>query len=211
MSDTDQTLLKYRNFQLKQSAGCCGLFEIFRLRGAYESEDERAKRIEQLMLHCTQITPVTDAGKLHKLLDSMHQSSLIWSFPLEWGFAGVLSALDRPTPPNLYWMSDNMDDEGDVHTGAFSTKNFVMWLKEMDVGDIHEVPAKASHRGGGHPIQIWVYHPDWPKVREVITTAYNLAKEYHKEILNVEDKVTQVRIDRNKEYIATFSRAAGWE
>ncbi len=204
-------LIKYRSHCCKQSAGCCGLFEVYRLKGSYESENERDERIQSMLARgIDAVVAVEDTGKLHKLLDSMNNSTMNWSYPIEWGFAGVLSSLDRPTPPNLYWMSDNMDEEGDVHNGPFSTKNFVMWLKEMDVGDLHEVPARNSHRGGGHPIQIWVWHPNWPKVREVVNHAYTLAKEYHKEIVSVEKQIAQIRVDQNREYIATFSRAAGW-
>lgn len=206
-----ETMLRYRSHCLKQSAGCCGLFELYRLKGTYESLKERDERIDGLLKSGLQAaTHVEDTGKLHQLLDSMNNSTLNWSYPVEWGFAGVLSALDRPTPPNLYWMSDNMDEEGDVHNGPFSTKNFVMWLKEMDVGALHEVPARNSHRGGGHPIQIWVWHPDWPKVREVVTHCYNLAKEYHKEIASVEERIEQIRKDQNRAYLDTFSQAAGW-
>lgn len=206
-----EILVKFRSHNLKQSAGCCGLFELFRLKGSYETAKERDSRIDKLLKAGVDATVhVEDPGKLHHLLDSMSSGTFQWSYPVEWAFAGVLSALDRPTPPNLYWMSDNMDEDGDVHTGAFSTKNFVMWLKEMDVGDLHEVPAQKSHRGGGHPIQIWVWHPNWDKVREVITHCYTLAKEYHKEIASVEAKVAKARQDRNKEYLNTFSQAAGW-
>jgi hypothetical protein len=187
------------------------LFEIYRLKGAYETVKEREARIDKLIKQgITEGNKVIDGNKLHTLLLGMNNATYQWSYPIEWGFAGLISACDRPTPPNLYMMSDNMDEEGDVHNGPYSTKNFVMWLKEMDVGDIHEVPARNSHRGGNHPIQVWVWHPDWPKCREVVQQCYDLAKEYHKEIENVEEKIVQVRKDRNAQYLSTFSSAAGW-
>ena len=203
--------LKFWDSQVRQSNGCCGLFELYRLKGAYEEKEQLDERVEALIAAGTSTgIQVEDEGKLHKLLTSMNEATVQWSFPVEWGFAGVLSKIDRPTPPNLYMMSDNMDDEGDVHNGPFSTKNFVSWLKEMDVGAIHEVPAQESHRGGGHPIQVWIYHPDWPKVREVVTQCYELAKAFHKEIASVEERIIQSRKDRNAVYLKTFARAAGW-
>lgn len=206
------SLLRSFSWHVSQSQGCCGLFEIYRLKASYETEKERDARTKALMdAGIAQGAKVQKSEALHKLLRSMTEAEYGWSVPIEWGFAAVLDKLDRNTPPNLFFMSDNLDEDGDVHTGAFSTKNFVAWLKEMDVGALHETPPQKSHRGGAHPLQVWVWHPDWDKVREVTSHCMTLALDYYKEIESVEEKIIEARKDRNRKYLNCFAEAAGWE
>lgn len=203
-------IVKY-HYKLAQSQGCCGLYEVYRLKASYESEKAREKRIKGYLKDpISTIRTVEECNHLAQQLAEFSDSEMRWSYPIEWGFAGVLDRMNRGVQPNLIYMSDNMDAEGDVHTGPFSTKNFVSWIKEMDIGDIHETPPRPSHRGGNHPIQVWVWHPEWDKIEEVVNHCHDLARDYYKEIKNVEKQFVKARRDANRELIGRVLDVAGW-
>jgi hypothetical protein len=187
------------------------LYELFRLKASYETEAEmrvRHKTQEEMGLP---IVRCDRHKRLHEFIEDLTTCTMGWSVPVEWGFAAVLSKMTAGTKANLILMSDNLDDEGDVHVGPFGTKHFVQWLKTMDVGEIHDTPARESHRGKKPRLQVWIWHPDWEKVETLNRQGMLLALKYYKEIKNVEKELEAKQRNANSELLATFSRAAGWE
>jgi hypothetical protein len=93
----------------------------------------------------------------------------------EIAFCAVLEAMNvqRYT---IYFLSDNMESRGDVHTGTFSTKNFVRWLMLNEVGQLQATGPQTSLRTQ-RMIQGWMLTPNWNRVDK-------LAKDGKKKLID---------------------------
>jgi len=215
-----ETLLKTFGWRISQSHGCCGLYELYRLKATYETEAERSAR-HDAFITCgvVQGGPVKRACKLHEQVEQFTKAGMGWSIPVEWGFAAILDKLrgvgrgleDRSGGPNIVMLSDNMEDEGDVHIGPFGTKHFVAWIKDMDIGPVHETPMRKSHKASARNLQVWIWHPDYDKIKTVCAQAYELTTAYLKEIANVEETIKAQKVEQNDRYRELFNNADGWE
>lgn len=210
MTDNTQ-MLSAVNYKFSQSNGCCGMHELYRLKASYETMADAEERHKHMVTMGIPMTLVATAPYLHELVHNMLESTMCWPIPVEWGYTHILSKLYHGARSNIIVMSDNMDDEGDVHIGPFGTKHFAKWVQTMDIGDVHEVPARKSHRGSGHMLQVWVWHPDWNKVSTLVKQCLVLAREYFKEIEDAEKDIKQQRADANAKLIEKLATAAGWE
>lgn len=207
----EEKLLKSTSWKYSQLHGSCGVFELYRLKASYETETERDHRLAILRNEAVPIIPVLKGNTLSDQLRAFTDSSMGWSIPVEWGFTAVLDKLYNGTKANLIVMTDNIDDDGDVHIGPFGTKHFAKWVMENDLGDVHETPPRKSHRGRQPHLQVWVWHPNWENISTIITKCRMLALEYYKEIKNVEKEFEALRANANADLLRTLSQAAGWE
>lgn len=201
-----QQYLKGFQWTKAQSKGCCALFEIFRLTGSYESEDERAKRISQISNDPDLIGVVPENNdqvsvKVPMLADAG------WSVPIEWGFAAILDGI--ADTGNIFYLSDNVDESGDFHEGPFATRAFAKWLMEMDCGEVFEIPGRKSHKGGEHSIKVWVWHPDWKKAKEIIDHTNSLADDYLTEVKDAYKQIAEARRAKNERFLKVFDEAWG--
>jgi len=129
---------------------------------------------------------------------------------IDMAFASVLESMQVHV---IYVFSDNMTEEGDVHLGDFSTRNFVKWLRDNDLGSFQTTGPLTSNRTQ-RMIQGWFFMPSQVLLKNMIetqrTALYNKIKELNsdsdvKDISTTEGRTEAIRAEAFAESITT-----GW-
>ena len=108
----------------------------------------------------------------------------------------VLEGMQR-TKYAIYFMSDNMDNSGDVHIGPFTTRGFVTWLRDHDLGAIQTCGPVISLRTRRN-IQGWIFVPHWDLcTTRIIKDRARLIKLYKG--YNNDPKIKEAQQERCKE------------
>ena len=113
--------------------GCCAANELYRLRASYADQSGSQRRY------------LTNVDGMRWRADSPR-----YAFPIELGFLMVLEEMYYPGTTDMWVAFDNMGSRGDVHTGPFSTKNFIKWAIE------NNYIVATSHRRTY--MKGWIFH-----------------------------------------------------
>lgn len=90
--------------------------------------------------------------------------------PEEVGYAAVLQQLRDSYKYSIYYMSDNMDELGDVRLGPFNTRTFHTWLYLNNlIGSATTGPTQSLTTG--RTLQAWVITPNWRECTKIIHEA----------------------------------------
>jgi len=112
-------------------------------------------------------------------------------------FIAVLEDMIKNYKHSIYFLSDNTEGVGDVHNGPFSTRNFVKWLREEDMGAIHSSGPVTSLRTN-RELQSWIFVPNMIRCDAVVCTARDkFIKQVNK--INDNDKIKDAENDRRKD------------
>jgi hypothetical protein len=216
MTDNTLTVVNTPRWTVTGTAGCCGIGSIHRLAGRYcaasqrdaavkawyESEDPKALMSDMpgwstrsTMAQIFAMSAKRPQGVRYKGT----QATATWygaAVPVELCFAAVLEEmLDKKYV--IYFMSDNMTQHGDVHTGPFSTKAFVRWLRDNEVGQFQATGPLESMRTT-RLIQGWMFTPNWDQVSKLAEAGKKDLIKYFKE-LNNDKRVKDPEQDRLRE------------
>ena len=216
-------------FHIGGQQGCCGIGTISRLRGNYCSPAEM-KADTALWKSRKDALPVLHNSRLRErwtmehILNSAHT---IWPGgtvpPHHYYFKPMAvnaniafsSILDncRESHYAIYFLSDNMSNEGDVHNGQFNTKNFVNWLVINNLGSFHTSGPVTSHVTS-RPIQGWIWVPHWPSISDKIKLERDNLEKLIKE-LNSDKKLKekgQIKISTQAREARAFASTltSGW-
>jgi len=113
--------------------GCCAAQELYRMRAYYTDQAGSDRRY------------MTDPEGMRWRADGPQ-----YAYPIELGFLMVLTDLYSPGNVDMWIAFDNMGRDGDVHTGPFSTKNFIKWAIE------NNYIVATSHRRTY--MKGWIFH-----------------------------------------------------
>ena len=129
--------------------GCCGASIIFRLEGeCYDTQDVWEEDAKEGDTYYESIPPITRMGALSNEIRRNWMRTK--EAPLNIAFGAVLDDMYCDSQ-HIFFATDNMRGTGDVHNGAFSTRNFVQWLKDNDLVNIADTPMG----GRNNHIQGW--------------------------------------------------------
>ena len=168
--------LAAQNYHTSQSMGCCGMLEVYRLNGIYKTPTEIASAHARVNGDTSKIS--IKSAFLHQLIERYapyHEDNTGQSYELADGFLAVLSFIwmhEQNRGYTTLFLSDNMGSEGDVHLGDFSTKNFMEWFIDEELGVVATTPDTVkSHKGTQQPIRAWIVQPDWKKINLMFAPA----------------------------------------
>ena len=127
--------------------GCCGSSIVLRLEGDYSTQKGTEKETKSDFTTYTSISPITRVSYLAEAIRGgwMRRGEA----PLNVTFGAVLDDMYCDSK-HIFFATDNMRGTGDVHNGAFSTRNFMQWLKDNDLVDIVDTPlgGRSNHIQG---------------------------------------------------------------
>jgi hypothetical protein len=98
----------------------------------------------------------------------------------------------------IYFFSDNVEGEGDVHLGPFNTRTFVHWMQTWDMGCFQTTGPITSLRTQ-REIQGWMFIPHWKTINKAIKAAREEYLQHIKE-LNEHEKIKQSGQATRKEH-----------
>ncbi len=156
---------------LTAQRGCCGIGTISRL-GAVRYLQETELEREAEGWRKSKPTRPNVSMLCGRTLKSMAQcaSTQAWTpcLPtLEEGYWALLEDCRESAKYAVYFLSDNVHNQGDVHLGGFATRHFVKWLQLNELGSVVSTGPVQSLRTG-HNIQGWMFTPNWGVIREGI-------------------------------------------
>jgi len=131
---------------------------------------------------------------------------------VKYGFAAVLERCTRLTF-SMYFMSDNMSEDGDIHLGPFSTRNFVKYLQDNNLGTI-VTAGPVTSLNTDRDIQGWIFLPHWKSITKHVKKLRLELITYYKELNNdprikePEQARRKQSADRSKELADQF--CGGW-
>jgi hypothetical protein len=229
----NRNLILKPNWNVGGQQGCCGIGTIARLKANYTSESQRDAALEAWLELENPHPMLSDIPNwenqyLREILLQLVRRpqgagwsgvSETWGVAANWhggavdsniAYAAVLQSL---SPYAIYFLSDNMDAEGDVHLGAFSTRGFVQWCQEQNLGQFQTTGPITSMRTQRH-IQGWMWTPNWTSVGHTITK-YNLEFRQYIKRINDDDRIKGPEQEKRREHSLKqqelqTSLAAGW-
>ena len=207
MVDEPETVITNPRWNVSGQAGCCGIGTVFRLgardwtlsqRDAakaawYEMTNPKAigsdlnnwtERTLKQILHATNGRP-NGSPYASRRISGDGAGSPNWpgaAIPANLAFSAVIEAM-LSLRFAIYILSDNMTTQGDVHTGSFSTKNFVRWLILNEVGQFQATGPIESLRTR-RDIQGWLFTPNWKQMERLCGTGRSAILTYFKELNN---------------------------
>jgi len=98
---------------------------------------------------------------------------------------------------SIYFFSDNTEGVGDVHNGPFSTRNFIKWLRDEDMGAIHSSGPVTSLRTS-RELQSWIFVPNILRCEKQMKLVKD---EFIQQVnkVNDNDKIKDAERDRRKD------------
>jgi len=151
---------------------------INRLRGEYRVSAATANRAAKKMKGSAKPISIEQRPHLHLLMAaySPHWEAGGYGqhYELADGFASVLDECAKEYGKyTTIIMSDNMRrSRGDVHTGIFSTKNFMEWFIDEELGLVTTPEDTVdSHTDTNAPLRVWIINPDWTKIETLFAPA----------------------------------------
>ena len=197
--------------------GCCGAHTIARLWGQDTTEASRNRAVKRWYNYSKNLTVYDAKGySLETTLKYLQRGPIpancphtktplynLWhggAVPVHIAFAAVVESM---CDQSLIFLADNVDEEGDVHMGLFTTRAFVKWFKENNLGfAITGGPVQSTRTVNN--IQGWVLHPNWKRCNTVIKNAKEELQEWIKE-MNSDARIKQ---DVESAYAATANETA---
>jgi len=161
------------SYTVANQRGCCGIGTIARLGGTTICERRRLDSYEawkktnptQSLVRTNTDLPLT--ALLNIACTRTHKVVLP---TIDEAFASVWDHCTGHGKHAIYFCSDNMSGEGDVHTGPFSTRAFVKWSVDNNLGCMQTTGPITSRRTG-HYIQGWMFIPNWEVIDQTIGRA----------------------------------------
>ena len=185
---TSEELIHSVNVYIGGQRGCCGAGTIARITGTPSTRSQRESARNDWYNNSAAVLAlvkprsnwkedtITQCMKRNARMplssDSTYQRGSAvnhWrggDVTLDVAFGSILEQL-KASKYALYFMSDNVDGEGDVHLGPCNTRDFTKWLVTHQLGTIMTAGAVVSLRTGKR-IQGWIFHPDWTAVNQMV-------------------------------------------
>jgi len=172
-------LVTQLSYNISNAVGCCGIGTISRLHAKTVLPARKAVEIQR---YATSKTPCGYFDNVSKWQNDPMRSILrrINNMPnnlqKRWNGGGVstdiayMSVLDtllRGPTHVAYYMSDNVEGEGDVHLGPFNTRDFHQWMVAHNLcGSITTGPMIS--RKTNRALQAWIIQPCWDFIDKYI-------------------------------------------
>ena len=175
------TLVCNARWKLGPQLGCCGIGTVARLRANYP---DKARIKGSLLKWESQKKPALlarlgDEDRMAEVIKTMNRQP--WAgrqpyisayelpatyfaataLPIELVFTALLEKMIVCSCYGIWFFSDNVTTEGDVHMGAFSTRLFVEWMIQENLGTMQTTGPILSRRTGRN-IQGWMVTLNWP-------------------------------------------------
>jgi hypothetical protein len=130
--------------------------------------------------------------------------------PVPIAYAAVLESLDKYA---IYFMSDNMDQRGDVHIGPMSTREFAKWCYYEGLGQFQTTGLVESLRTGKN-LQGWMMTPNWLAIHAVVKKhreeLITMIKELNKHDNIKERHTSRTRARERRSRALAEGLVAGW-
>ena len=165
--------------------GCCGIGSISRLNSSSCTESARRENllswVETKDPHpLMSDRPNWQGAQLRTIFEYLslrpqgvnwhgRASSTRWfggAVNVDYAFAAVLEHM-KTHQHAIWFFSDNVDGRGDVHNGPFSTRAFVKWLFNQQIGAIKDTGPVKSNRTQCN-IQGWMFTPNYGYVNKIV-------------------------------------------
>ena len=203
--------------------GCCGMATISRLNSRYCSESAKKANLASWYAATSPHAIMSDLPKwttqdMQQILlySDQRPQGVLWSgrlgyagwfggaVPVRIGFIAMLEQMYKHQKHAMYFLSDNTEQQGDVHTGPFSTLRFVQWAFDENLGSFVTSGPVTSLRTQ-RTIQGWIFTPHWDTISPYITEGRQFLIHSIKG-LNNDPRIKEANENRLKEY--NVSRAA---
>jgi len=199
-----------------QQQGCCGMGVITRLNSATCTPSQRdANRDSWLALvepkPLMSDLPNWRSAHLKTMLNFLdrrpqgmqwmgRRQSTRWyggAVSTHVAFMAVVEDAMKNQRYSMYFLSDNTEGVGDVHNGPFSTRNFVKWLRDNDMGAIHS-PGPVTSLRTQRELQSWIFVPNTARCDAQVE---HIRKEFIIQVneINDNDKIKCAENDRRRE------------
>jgi len=168
------------SYTVDGQAGCCGIGTVYRLSSATCSPSQRDANLTSWYntpnpyaigsdnpegawekMSMKQILKATEQRPQGVLWGGRIGSSYWFGNAIlaDIAYSAVLETMER-TKYAIYFMSDNMDGQGDTHIGPFNTRGFVSWLRQHELGQLQSTGPIQSLRTQRN-INGWMFTPNW--------------------------------------------------
>ena len=239
MVDGPDTVITNPRWTVSGQVGCCGIGTVFRLAARDWTQCQRDAATKAWYTLTAPKAIGSDLNNwpdrsLKQILDavstrptgapfSSRRNAAGGNLPnwpgaaisAELAFSAVVEAM-LALRFSIYILSDNMTTQGDVHTGSFSTKNFVRWLILNEVGQFQATGPIESLRTR-RDIQGWLFTPNWKQMERLCGTGRSAILTYFKE-LNNDKRIKSPEQDRIRARAADqatlvtgFTNTVNWE
>ena len=125
--------------------GSCGASIVIRLEAEYTAQQNIERSVKNRYPSFNHKHPITIVGRLSDQI--RHDWDSYNRAPLNAAFGAGLDDMYLD-PEHIFFATDNLRGTGDVHNGAFSTRNFIQWLKDNDLVNITESPLAREYLQG---------------------------------------------------------------
>ena len=178
-------------WRISGQSGCCGIGTVARLRAVYPKpsviaksliEWEHAPDAKLLNMNSKRIQTFRMQGAIQEIQRYPYTPPTVACTPCyllptiyfagtaidqSMAFGAVLDSMTGKSNYVLWFFSDNVQGYGDVHLGAFSTHEFVLWLINNNLGQMQTsgpVKSKRTH----HNIQGWLFTMNWDECNAMV-------------------------------------------
>ena len=183
----DNRLIINPTFQVGAQQGCCGIGTVARLASSRCYPSAKAQNIESWLsleepFPLLSDLPTWENATLQTIFIYLARrpEGLRWAgrrgyeswygsaVTQDQAFAMLTQHITTIHQYAIYFMSDNVQGEGDVHVGPFNTRSYVRWLRDNDLGAVHTSGPIESRRTH-HNIQGWIFVPHYGRCAEIVT------------------------------------------
>ena len=222
-------LVSQARWQKGGQLGCCGIGTVARLKACYPEPAD----ITRHLLHWREATRPQILRPRHDSLDVMIKQIQRFPFikevhsttyglpsvyfkgtaiPLEMAFASVIDSMLTCENYGLWFLSDNVSGAGDHHSGEFSTRAFVRWCKDKDLGAWQTSGPVTSWRTT-RDIQGWIFTMHKKACRSVVEvhkdTLLKMIKEWNsnEQVKSKGQAAIHAHVTESRELTAGFDDA----
>jgi len=198
------TYVRQLTYSITGAAGCCGIGTISRLHGVRVTAAQRASDLSVMdadkqclgyysrvgqFTHIRMRAVLATLNKLPDYPDNMGgQQRRIWhggAVPLDVAYMSVLDTMSHQTRHVAYYMSDNVEGEGDVHLGPFNTRDFHKWMVHNNLCSSVSTGPMMSLKTN-RELQAWIIQPYWKYVNKYLMNhkheLYDIVKEINNNV-----------------------------
>lgn len=172
--------------------GCCGAAVIARLGASYTTEKGQAiakkayferptvKPLKTTPVHNDYFDVLARAAHCHDMGPGAAGFNHSMAMTPRAAFACLIHTASKRRRQAIYFMADNLEEVGDVHTGIFSTKNFVQFIRLEGLGAVQEASPIQSTKTQ-RQLGAWIWTPDWAACNKLTSAEFLAFKSQVKE------------------------------
>ena len=228
----DLSLICQARYTISSQLGCCGIGTVARLRACYPDPttirlslesweaagDRRLLRTTydamKPLIQSIQRWPYEGKNRLNPIYSMPRHYFAATSLDADIMYASVLEDMLLKRNYILWFFSDNVSRQGDVHLGAFTTRGFVKWLQDHNLGQMQTSGPIESKRTRSD-IQGWLVTLNWHMCEEVVQVQKERLRAHIKEwnsngnIKESAQRTIRTHVTESRELTARFG--AAWE